>query len=91
MCQQNSLKSHLAIFQYESLFPNSNYLSRTIDDFIAVSATHHCIYLLPGASVVKYSARNTIKITSAAENIFSLFLLTKLTLTLTLELKEVKN
>jgi len=35
-----------------------------------VSATHHCFYLLPGASAAEYSARNTRRSTSAAENVF---------------------
>jgi len=37
-----------------------------------------------GASAAEYSARSTRKITSAAENIFPMCLMTKLTLILTL-------
>ena len=40
------------------------------NDFIKVSVAHHCIYLLPGASAVEYSPRNTRKSKSAAENVF---------------------
>jgi len=36
-----------------------------------------------GASVAEYSARNARKITSAAENIFAMSVMTKLTLALT--------
>ena len=38
----------------------------------------------PGASAAEYSAKNARKITSAAENIFLPWLMTKLTLTNTL-------
>ena len=38
----------------------------------------------PGASAAEYSARNTRKLLLAAENIFLMSLMTKLTLTLTL-------
>src|SRR6218665_892415 len=58
-----------------------------IDNTNHCNRSGHSILGRPGASAAEHSARNTRKITSAAENIFSDvgYLITKLTLTITLK------
>src|SRR6218665_2885106 len=56
-----------------------------IDNTNHCNRSGHSILGRPGASAADHSARNTRKITSATENIFPMYLITKLTLTIPLK------